>query len=121
MTIKQMMYALPVVQKLMGLSLPIKKAHKLYSLAKVINESRIFFISEEKKIVEKFNGSIGAKGEVTFADTADQLKFADAYGELLDYEIPDIEAVELTFDDLGCVEFTPIELSLLEGVIIFVE
>ena len=119
MTVKQMLDSLPVLQRVMELKLPIKKAHKLYSLAKSINEQREFFINEEKKLVKKFNGEIVEGFNLKFENSEDQAKFAVEHIELLSYEIPELAAIELSFDDLGDVAFTPIELSMLEGVIIF--
>ena len=121
MIVRQMLDSLPIMQRIMELRLPIKKAHKLYSLAKVINEQREFFINEEKKLVEKFNGTINENGSITFPTTEDQANFAAAHYEILNYEVPEIVAIDLTFDDLGDAAFTPYELSLLEGAINFVE
>lgn len=120
MTVKQMIDSLPVLQKLMSFKLPIKRAHEIYSLAKLINEQREFFISEEKKLVEKFNGEIVEGGNLKFERFEDQSKFTIEHIELLNYEVPGLEAVELSFDDLGEATFTPIELSMLEGVVNFV-
>ena len=43
------------------------------------------------------------------------------HAELMNYEIEDIAAIELSFDDLGDAEFTPMEIMQLEGVINFNE
>ena len=90
-------------------------------MAKSINEQREFFINEEKKLVKKFNGEIVDGGSLRFKKPEDQVSFAKEHVELLNYEIPELAAIELSFDDLGDATFTPIELSTLEGVVNFIE
>lgn len=121
MTARQMLNALPMVQKIMELKLPIKKAYKVYNLAKVINEKREFFINEEKKIVDKFEVEILEDGKIRFKDSESKLGFMQGHAELMNYEISDLDPLELSFDDLGEVEFTPMEIMQLEGVINFNE
>lgn len=116
-----MIAALLVLNKLMELKLPIKKAYALYSLAKQINEYREFFINEEKKMVSKFNVQVAENGDLHFNSQEDQLAFIQEYNDLMSYEIEDVKSVELSFADLGGVEFTPMELSALDGVINFIE
>lgn len=120
MKVQQMLNSLPILQRVMELKLPIKKAYKLFSLAKQINEQRDFFIQEEKKLVTKFNAEIVDKGGLRFNSPEDQQAFVKEHGELMQYEV-DLEVVELSFDDLGDVEFTPKDLMALEGVINFVD
>jgi hypothetical protein len=121
MTVQQMLSALPMVQKIMELKLPIKKAYKAYYLAKVINEKRDFFIGEEKKLIDKFEAEVLEDGNIRFKDSESQLGFMRDHAELMNYEIEDVAAIELSFDDLGEAKFTPMEIMQLEGVINFNE
>ena len=121
MKVNQMLNALPVLQKIMELKLPIKKAYKIYNLAKSIEDKRQFFIQEEKKLVEKFNAEILENGNIKFNSVEDQMTFSKEHADLMTYEVEDLEVLELNFDDLGDATFTPKELMLLEGVINFVE
>ena len=114
-----MLNALPILQRIMELKLPIKKAYKVYSLAKVINEQREFFINEEKKLIEKFNAEIVENGGIKFKNSEEQTQFIQEHTELMEYEVTGLETLELDFDDLGEVEFTPVEIMQLEGVISF--
>lgn len=116
-----MIAALPVLQKLMELKLPVKKAYAVYALAKQINEYREFFINEEKKMISKFNVQIAENGDLHFNSQEDQLTFIQEHNDLMLYEVEDVKSVELSFSDLGDVEFTPKELSTLDGVINFIE
>jgi hypothetical protein len=121
MTLLEMLNALPEVQKLMNLKLPVKKAFKVYSLAKQINEQRDFFINEEKKLIEKFQAIVDEGGRVSFNSAEDQEGFLKEHNELKNYVPEGIEVLELSFADLGDAEFTPMELATLEGVISFID
>lgn len=120
MTVQQMLNALPIVERMLELKLPIKKAHKIYLLAKSINDQREFFIREEKKLIEDCNAEILENGNIKFNTPEDQNKFVTEHADLMNYEV-ELETVELRFDDLGDVEFTPRELIMLEDVINFIE
>ena len=120
MTVQQMLNSLPVLQRIMELKLPIKKAHKVYSLAKQINEQREFFINEEKKLIEKFNAEVLEGGNIRFKDAESQFGFVTEHAELMNYEVS-AEVIELSFDDLGDTEFTATDLVQLDGVINFVD
>ena len=121
MTVQQMLNALSTVQKMMTLKLPIKKAHQVYSLAKQINEQREFFINEEKKLIEKFNATVGEDGRIQFENSEQAMTFQKEHGDLLNYEVEGLAAIELSYDDLGDAEITPADIMLLENVINIVE
>ena len=121
MTAIQVINALPMAQKLMGLNLPVKKAYKIYTLAKLINDKRDFFINEEKKIIDKFEGTILEGGNIQFKDTETQIKFSQEHAELMNYEVDDIEIIELSFNDLGEAVFSALEIAALDGIINFID
>ena len=121
MTVQKMLNALPVLQRLMELKLPIKKAYSIYSLAKQINEQREFFIKEERKLIEKFNAEVLEDGRIKFIDSINQVHFAEEHNELMQYEVENFSPIELSFNDLGDAEMTPADLMTLEGVINFIE
>lgn len=120
MTVSQMLSSLPVLQKIVELKLPLKKAYKVYSLAKVINEQRDFFIKEEQKLIAECGAEVLEGGGLKFSDSEKQAEFVEKHGELMNYEV-DLAAVELSFADLSEEEFTARDLMALEGVINFVE
>ena len=121
MIAQQMLNAFSIVQKIMTLKLPVKKAYKVYSLAKQINDKRDFFINEEKKLVNNFQAEIGENGRIMFKSEEDRVSFMKEHAELLSCEIEDIIAVELSFDDLGDTELSPVDFVALEGVINFID
>jgi hypothetical protein len=120
MTAQQLMRALPVLQKIITLQLPIKKAYQIYSLTKVINEQREFFITEEKKLIERFDVEILEDGNIKFPNVESRKDFEIAHREIMEYPIS-VETIELKFDDLGDATLTPIDLMTLEGIINFIE
>ena len=117
----QLINTLPIIQKLMGLNLPIKKAYKIYTLAKLINDKRDFFINEEKKIIDKFDGNLTESGNIIFKDEETQIKFSQEHYELMNYEIDDIEIIELSFNDFEGAELSALEIAALEGLIKFID
>lgn len=121
MTVQQMLNSLPILQKVMELKLPIKKAHGIYVLAKQINEQREFFINEEKKLIDKFNAEVLEGGSIRFKTPEEQAQFVKEHANLMNYEVSDLKTIELSFDELGDTEFTPIDILALEGVIDFKE
>ena len=121
MTATQILNALPVVQKMSGFKLPVKKAYKIYSLAKKINEYRDFFINEEKKLIDKFNATILDNGNIKLNSSEDQVKFSEEHFALMNTIIEDIEMVELNFNEIGDMEITPAEIEALDGVVNFID
>ena len=121
MKVQEMLNALPVLQKVMELKLPIKKAHAIYKLAKKCGEDREFFAGEERKLIEKYAGEIMEDGNIRFKDAETQIKFSQEHFEMMQTEIEGFDVIELNFNDLGNAEITPVELMALEGVINIVE
>ena len=118
MIVQQMLNSLPTLQRIMELKLPIKKAYSIYSLAKVINEQREFFINEENKLIEACKVEVLPEGGLRFDSTENQNKFIEEHEALMNYEI-ELESITLNFDDLKEAKFTAKELITLEGIINF--
>lgn len=123
MKVQQMLNSMEVVQKLSELRLPIKKAHQIFLMLKKFDESREFFMKEEKQIVANCNGAISEDGRITFPTVEDQNDFIIAHNEFLqyDFDIGENEIIELSFNDLSGIQLTPLEIMKLEGVINFVD
>ena len=121
MTAIQLINSLPVIQKLMDLKLPVKKAYSIYTLAKQINDNREFFIKEEKKIIDKFNVTILESGSLEFKSPEDQLQFIEEHNELSNYEVENFNIIELSFDDLKEAELSALEIAALDGIIKFID
>ena len=119
MTVQQMFNALPILQRLMELRLPVKKAYETYNLIKVIEEKRDFITKEEQKLIQKFNCEITEENLLKFQNIEDQANFFNEHNDLINFEF-DIQCIELNFDDLKDVEFTPMEMAQIDGVIKFI-
>jgi hypothetical protein len=72
-------------------------------------------------LIDKFDAEILENGNIKFNSAEDQMTFSKEHADLMQYEIEELEALELNFDDLGDAELTPRDLMTLEGVINFVE
>lgn len=119
--VQQIFNSISILQKILEVNMPIQKAYKISKLIKQIEEQQQFFSKEEQKLVAKFNGQIGEQGQITFNNVEDQIKFLQAHTEFLNYEIPDMQSIELTFADVEGAQFTAKDILLLEGVIDFKE
>jgi hypothetical protein len=116
---KQMVNALPSLQKLGELQLPIKKAHVIYKVSKAILDTQDFLIKEEKKLVQKYNVEIVDNGSLRFNSAEDQIKFITEHTKLMEYEIEIGELIELSYEDLGDVKLMPKDFAALDGLINF--
>ena len=121
MTIQQILNAYPIVKKLIDFKLPIQKAYKIYFLAKQINDKRDFFINEEKKLIELYNAEVDQTGQVSFKTEEEKTNFLQDYSKLLNYNIDDINTINLEINELKDIELSPKELILLEGLINFID
>ena len=121
MKIQQLLNALPIMQKLIGLKLPIRKAHKVFLMAKKAEEQKEFFVQEERKLIEKFEAEIKEDGRIYFKDAESKEAFLAADAELGQLEIDGFDPIYLTFDDMEDETFTATDIAALDGVIIFVD
>lgn len=121
MKIQQLLNALPIIQKLIGLKLPVRKAHKLFLMVKKIDEQKEFFIQEERKLIELYNAEVKEDGRIYFKDVESKEKFVAADAELGQLEIDGFDPIYLTYDDMGDETFTAADIAALDGVVIFID
>ena len=121
MKIQNLLNALPVMQKLIGLKLPVRKAHKLFLMAKKAEEQKEFFVQEERKLIEKYEADIREDGRIYFKDSESKAAFLAADAELGQLEVDGFDPIYLTFDDMGNEAFTAADIAALDGVVIFVD
>lgn len=120
MTQKEMINIIPTIQKLVGTNLPIKQAYAVFRLAKEIDEQKDFFITSEKKLIEKYNGIINENGRITFEDSNNFAPFAQEYEELnnLNVELKQQLPIVIKLDSVDC-SLTPTDFFNLDGIINF--
>ena len=121
MKIQNLLNALPVMQKLIGLKLPVRKAHKLFLMAKKAEEQKEFFVQEERKLIKKYEADIREDGRIYFKDSESKAAFLAADAELGQLEVDGFDPIYLTFDDMGNETFTAADIAALDGVVIFVD
>lgn len=121
MTGYQLLNAAPILQKIIEFELPVKKAYQIYTLIKAIEDKREFFMSEERKLIAKFNAEITENGDIKFNSMEDHSGFSIAHSGLLSYEIEDVNSIELNFDSLKGANLSPRDIMQLENVIIFID
>ena len=117
MKIQQLLNAYPIMQKLITLKLPVKKAHKIFLMVKKAEEQREFFIQEEKKLIEQYEAEIREDGRIYFKDSETKNAFLAADFDLGQIEVDGLECIPLTYDDLGDIDFTAADIAALEGVV----
>jgi hypothetical protein len=121
MTQKQMFNIIPTLQKLVGIKLPIKASYAIFRLSKEIDSQKDFFIEEERKLIDKYNGSIDENGRITFKDQSNFEPFAKEYAELNETEIVIKEQLPIVIklDAVEGGDFAPVDFFSLEGIIDF--
>jgi hypothetical protein len=121
MTQKQMLEAIPTIQKLVGTKLPIKSSYAIFKLAKEIENQKDFLVAEEKKLIEKYEGTIDEQGRITFKDQNNFKPFTEEYAELNDMEV-DIKTtlpIVINMDYITDLNIAPADLLTLEGIVDF--
>ena len=121
MTQKEMINIIPTLQKLVGIKLPLKSSYAVFRLAKEIDAQKEFFIEEERKLIEKYNGSINEFGRISFENPANFEPFAQEYAELnnLEVELKEKLPIVIKLDVVEGGEFAPADFFSLEGIIDF--
>lgn len=115
----QLNYAYPILKEIANCKLAISKAYELYNLLKKLENAYSFFQQEMKKNIEKYN-AIQDGQTLAFKDEQDKTNFFIATKELENFEIQEkFSPIELTFSDVKQMSFSPQDLFLLEGFIIF--
>jgi hypothetical protein len=121
MTQKQMFNIIPTLQKLVGIKLPIKSSYAIFRLSKEIDSQKDFFIEEERKLIDKYKGSVDETGRITFKEQSNFEPFIKEYTELNNTEVVIKEQLPIVIK-LDAVEdgnFAPADFLTLEGIIDF--
>lgn len=119
-TYQKMFNVYPMLQKLITMELPVKVSYQLYKVGKKIEDEKSFFIQEEKKLIEKYNGKVDAVGKIDFEDDKNRESFVKEYQELNNLEIKDLDSlpIKINIEDLN-IKLSALEISVLDGFIDF--
>ena len=88
-TYQKMFNVYPMLQKLITMELPVKVSYQLYKVGKKIEDEKSFFIQEEKKLIEKYNGKVDAIGKIDLKKDKKRESLVKEYQELNNLEIKD--------------------------------
>lgn len=113
MKIKQVVDALPSLQKLAGQDLSIKKLYKISKLLGNLEKEIAFFNEQKTKLFVKYCDVVGNQ-YVPRKETEGQ--FAQEFNELLDTDI-ECEIKEVTICDDEDVKLSYNDLMALEGLV----
>lgn len=120
LTLIQISNAEAALQEFLEASLPPKKAWQLYQLSKLLNEQNEFFITQQRKILERYNAEAQPNGYVKFESPEVALQAQNELNELSQLEIElDINTVVLTDDDTKDLRISMATAAALDGLIDF--
>ena len=119
MNIQQILDILPILQKMIELKLPVRKAYELFKLIKLVEEQKQFFINQEKKLVESYDISFTEKGDIIFKSEEDQSEFIKFHNDLRTSKLSEIEPINLSFEDVKDLMLSVKDFQTLENIIIF--
>ena len=103
------------LKELSQLKLPIKTAYAVYKMLKKADECYNFFVTEERKLIEKHGGVVEqTTGRISFNDAGANAAFQAEYMELHNLDIDwDLAPIQLDLDALDDCKLTPSDFALL--------
>lgn len=105
---------------LANLQLPVRDSRNLYMLSKRLEDAYAFEAEQERKLFEKYHGSVVGDGGIAFADPDDAKGFKAEIEELhsLDVDV-EFEPVRICCDAVGSQRVTPFDIACLDGFVLF--
>lgn len=105
---------------LANLQLPVRDSRNLYMLSKRLEDAYAFEAEQERKLFEKYHGSVVGDGGIAFADPDDAKGFKAEIEELhnLDVDV-EFEPVRISCDAVGNQRVTPFDVACLDGFVLF--
>ena len=108
------------LNRIANMSLPIRDSHNVYLLMKQLEPSYKFEAEQERKLMEKYGGTIGDDGAIRFEDREGLIGFRGELEELGNFE-PEIEfkPITISLDAMENQKLTPIDIMNLDGFVAF--
>ena len=75
------------LMKLNNFKLPVKKAYAVYKLVQAADSAYQFALSEERKYLDEFHGTLKEDGNITFLTPSDCTAFKTKLDELCNMEV----------------------------------
>ena len=120
MTYSQVVQGKQAIDRICGMSFPIRTAYQLFKMKKVIDSLFEFEVGQEKQAVEKYGGTIQKDGTIKFDHGENGLSFADEIDALLKTEVSEkVEPVVIDMKDIEDMSVSPAMIRQLEGFVTF--
>lgn len=108
------------ISRLAKMELPLRAAYDIYMLLRKLEPCYFFELEQEKKLLEKYNGSVNKNGYLEFDTNADAEGFHREVDELnkLDIDL-DFDTVILSCATMNDIRISPTDIASLEGFVCF--
>ena len=116
----QITNAYDILSVMADFKLPTPVSYKLWILARQLEPTQQFIVSEKKKLVGEYNGKIDSNGCVIFDSKDDEAGFVQALTELAETDIVmEIEPVSIPLSCMESINLSIADISKLDGFVIF--
>lgn len=118
----QLNKAYEALSKISNMPLPVRDAYKIYMLLQHLRYNYEFQVTEERKLIDKYNGCIMPDGEIVFHDADDSVvrSFRADLNELNNNDVElDMQPITISFDSFGNNTITPNDVAVLNGFVSF--
>lgn len=106
--------------RLANMQLPVRDSRNVYMLSKRLENAYNFELEQEKKLIEKYHGTLSNDGGVVFQNSEDAAGFNAELAELnnLDVEV-EFDPVVINCDAMDDQRITPFDIACLDGFVTF--
>lgn len=112
--------AYAALSRLLNIPLPASEAYGVYMLAKKLESNYTFELEQQKKMVEKYDGTINEDGSIVFTNKENSINFQQEIDELANIEVVlDIDPIVVECAHLDGHKITPIDMYNLDGFVVF--
>lgn len=116
----QVINAFTALNHLRAMRLPVRDAYNVFNLRKQLEQSYIFEMEREKKLLEETDGQIKDDGSLLFPTEEAAIRFNEGVEEAnnMDVEI-EFEPIQMQMDAIAGIQITPEDIEKLDGFVIF--
>lgn len=117
----QIHQSLSILNQLMQIKLPMKKAYQIYLLTKDIYGHREFFMMKEQELLSKYGGQVDSEtNHIYFQDNNAKMAFEKEHNELMNIQVElQVSPITLTESDVADFRISPVDIAGLDGLITF--
>lgn len=108
------------MRRIAAFQLPVRVSYEIYRLIKRIEPVHEFAAQRERKLLEKYHGTVRPDGSVIFPTQDETVAFRNEIQELNDMEVSEeIAPITISYDAMGDNTLSPTEIACLDGFIAF--